>query len=65
MSCALAARELGIGANLLPRWRREAEAEAPAFVGTGTACDKELSKLKCKLARVEKERNFCGKLQCF
>ncbi|SHG42603.1 Transposase [Hydrocarboniphaga daqingensis] len=32
INCAQVARELGNGANLLTRWRREAEAEAPAFV---------------------------------
>lgn len=32
INCAQVARELCNGANLLTRWRREAEAEAPAFV---------------------------------
>lgn len=63
VSCAQVARELGIGANLLTRWRREAEAQAPAFVGTGTARDEELAKLKRELARVKKERDFCAKRQ--
>lgn len=65
VSCAQVARELGIGANLLTRWRREAEAQAPAFVGTGTARDEELAKLKRELARVKKERDFLREAATF
>ena len=35
VSCAKVARELGIGANLLTRWRREADGRR-AFGGTGS-----------------------------
>lgn len=65
VSCAQVARELGIGANLLTRWRREAEAQAPAFVSTGTARDEELAKLKRELARVKKERDFLREAATF
>ncbi len=63
MSKQKVARELGIGANLLTRWRREAEAQAAALIGTGTARDDALAKLKRELARMKKERNFCSKRQ--
>ena len=59
VSCAQVARELGIGANLLTRWKREADAQGnQAFGGTGTPRDEELTKLKRELARVKKERDF-------
>ena len=51
-------RELAIGANPLTRWRRESEAQTPAFAGTGTARNEELAKLKRELAREKKERDF-------
>jgi len=66
VSCAQVARELGIGANLLSRWRREAEASgAAAFGGTGSARDAELMRLKRELARVKKERDFLAKAATF
>ena len=41
------ARDLGIGANLLTRWRRALEAEgANAFPGKGVARDEEMARLK-------------------
>jgi len=53
------ARELGIGANLLGRWRRERHAEGTqAFRGTGVARDEEVAHLKRELARVRRERDF-------
>jgi transposase len=59
VSCAQVARELGIGANLLTRWVREAETgSGPAFAGSGTPRDAELATLKRELARVTKERDF-------
>lgn len=63
--CAQVARDLGIGANLLTLWRREAEAQAPAFIGTGAARDEELAKLKRELARVKKERDFSREAATF
>ena len=65
VSCAQVARELGIGANLLTRWRREFEASASAFRGTGTPRDEELTRLKRELARVTKERDFLREAATF
>ncbi len=59
VSCAQVARELGIGENVLSRWRREAEAAGgAAFGGSGLPRDEEVAKLKRELARVTKERDF-------
>ncbi len=59
VSVAQVARELGIGANLLGRWRRERHAEeTQAFRGTGVARDEEVARLKRELARVRRERDF-------
>ena len=59
VSVAQVARELGIGANLLSRWKREAQAEGGhAFAGTGSPRDEEVAQLKRELARVKKERDF-------
>ena len=66
VTCAQVAREHGIGANLLTRWRREAEASGTAaFGGTGSARDAELMRLKRELARVKKERDFFAKAATF
>jgi transposase len=44
VSCAQVARELGIGANLLTRWRREADNEGRlAFGGAGNERDEEMA----------------------
>lgn len=66
VSCAQVARELGIGDNLLTRWKRELEEPGRvAFGGTGTARDEELAKLKRELARVKKERDFLREAATF
>lgn len=66
VSCAQVARELGIGANLLTRWRREADKAGPkAFGGTGNARDEEVAALKRELARVKKERDFLREAATF
>ncbi|MET0515182.1 MAG: IS3 family transposase [Nitrospiraceae bacterium] len=53
------AADLGIGANILGRWRRELRQEPKqAFVGNGRSRDEELSQLRRELARVTKERDF-------
>jgi transposase len=53
------AAELGIGAAMLGRWRREMHQEpAQAFRGNGRSRDEELSQLRRELARVTKERDF-------
>lgn len=66
VSCAQVARELGIGANLLTRWRREADQEGKrAFGGTGNARDEEVAALRRELARVKKERDFLREAATF
>jgi transposase len=53
------ARDIGIGAGLLSRWRRELEKDkAKAFSGSGVPRDQEMATLKRELARVKKERDF-------
>jgi transposase len=53
------ARDLGIGANLLGRWKQElAEHGGQAFGGHGVARDEELMRLRRELAQVKKERGF-------
>lgn len=58
-SVSQVARDVGIRANQLHRWRRELDvAGKKAFPGAGTARDQELLALKLELARVKKERDF-------
>lgn len=53
------ARDLGIGPDLLWRWRRQLEAQPKKpFPGAGVARDQEVLELKRELARVKKERDF-------
>ena len=53
------ARDIGVGAGLLGRWRRELlVGKAKAFSGSGVPRDQELTTLKRELARVKKERDF-------
>jgi transposase-like protein len=53
------AADLGIGVNVLGRWRRELRRQPQqAFVGNGCSRDEELSQLRRELARVTKERDF-------
>jgi len=65
VSCAQIARELGVAANLLTRWKQQADGPKAAFDGTGTPRDEELSKLKHELARVTKERDFLREAATF
>jgi transposase-like protein len=59
VSVAQVARDLGIGANLLGRWRREIDAQGrTAFLGRGTPRDEEIARLKRENARLKKERDF-------
>lgn len=60
------AKDLGIGANLLSRWRREQERDGTkAFQGHGKARDEEMALLKRELARVKKERDFLQEAAAF
>lgn len=52
------AAELGIGATVLGRWRRELRQEsAQAFRGQGRPRDEDLALLRREVARVTKERD--------
>ena len=60
------AAELGIGAAVLGRWRRELRQEsAQAFVGQGRPRDENLALLRRELARVTKERDFLREAAAF
>jgi transposase len=60
------AAELGIGAAVLGRWRRELRQHPhQAFVGNGRPRDEELSQLRRELARVTKERDFLREAAAF
>lgn len=50
------ARDIGVGAGVLGRWRREQETKA--FTGAGIPRDQEMATLKRELAEVKKERGF-------
>ena len=53
------AADLGVGAGLIQRWKRElSEHGRQAFVGQGIARDEELMVLRRELAQVKKERDF-------
>ena len=59
-------RELGIGANLLGRWCRDAAANgAAAFPGPGHPRDEEIASLRRELARAKKERDFLREAAAF
>lgn len=60
------AAELGIGATVLGRWRREMHQEpAQAFLGNGRPRDGERAQLRRELARVTKERDFLREAAAF
>ena len=60
------AADLGIGANMLGRWRRELrQVSKQAFVGNGRSRDEEVSQLRRELARVTKERDFLREAAAF
>ena len=60
------AADLGIGSNVLGRWRRELhQAPKQAFVGHGRSRDEEVSQLRRELARMTKERDFLREATAF
>ena len=60
------AADLGIGANILGRWRREVrQVPKQAFVGNGRPRDEEVGQLRRELARVTKERDFLREAAAF
>ena len=53
------ARDIGVGAGLLGRWRRELDSgKSKVFPGSGVPRDQEMVVFKRELARVKKERDF-------
>jgi transposase len=53
------AADLGIGAGLIQRWKRELSQHGrQAFIGQGVARDEELMALRRELSQVRKERDF-------
>jgi len=66
VSLSQIAAELGIGANVLGRWRRELRQEpVQAFPGRGRSRDEEVGQLRRELARVTKERDFLREAAAF
>ena len=66
VSVSQIAVELGIGATVLGRWRRELRQEpAQAFPGHGRPREEELGQLRRELARVTKERDFLREAAAF
>ena len=66
VSVSQVARDLGIQANMLTRWRREfAGAGSKAFRGQGVARDQELAQLRRDLGRVTRERDFLKEAAAF
>jgi transposase len=66
VSVSQIAEELGIGANVLGRWRRELHREPEeAFPGNGRPREEELGHLRRELARVTKERDFLREAAAF
>ncbi len=66
MSVSQIAEELGIGANVLGRWRRELRREPEqVFPGNGRPREEELGHLRRELARVTKERDFLREAAAF
>ena len=66
VSASQIAAELGIGANVLGRWRRELRQEQDqAFRGNGRPRDEDLALLRRELARVTKERDFLREAAAF
>ena len=66
VSVSQIATELGIGAAMLGRWRRELRQDPDhGFPGNGRPRDEELAQLRRELARVTKERDFLREAAAF
>ena len=66
VSASQIAAELGMGANVLGRWRRELrQGPDQAFVGHGRPREEELAFLRRELARMTKERDFLREAAAF
>ena len=57
-SVSQVARDIGVSAGQLYRWRRKVEDEGKPFPGSGVARDREVLALKRELAKVKRERDF-------
>ena len=66
-SIAQAARNLGINANMLGRWKHELASDPEAFRGNGklTAEQEEIRRLKRELAKARMERDILKKATAF
>lgn len=66
VSVSQIAAELGVGAAVLGRWRRELRrGPEQAFVGQGRSRDEELVLVRRELTRVTKERDFLREAATF
>jgi transposase len=66
VSVSQIAADLGIGATVLGRWRRELRQERDqAFPGPGRPREEEVGHLRRELARVTKERDFLREAAAF
>jgi transposase len=66
VSVSQIAADLGIGATVLGRWRRELRQEPDqAFPGHGRPREEEVERLRRDLARVTKERDFLREAAAF
>jgi transposase len=66
VSVSQIAADLGIGATVLGRWRRELRQEPDqAFPGHGRPREEEVGRLRRELARVTKERDFLREAAAF
>jgi len=60
-SKAAIARDLGIGANLLGRWCRDADVDAEAAVRSEKVSAQEYERMRRELAKVKTERDILKK----
>ena len=66
VSVSQIAAELGIGVNVLGRWRRELRRDqGQVFPGNGRPREEELAQLRRELGRVTKERDFLREAAAF
>jgi transposase len=66
VSVSQIAADLGIGATVLGRWRRELRQEPDqAFPGHGRPREEEVGRLRRDLARLTKERDFLREAAAF
>jgi len=60
-SKAAIARDLGIGANLLGRWCRDANVDAEVVIGGEKVSSQEYERMRRELAKVKTERDILKK----